>query len=544
MEIINHIEIDQVLQALNAINKGSYHIACCPAHDDSSPSLQLTQEGDRLLVRCFAGCSFLEIKRAIADKLGVKINEVPIGIEKNDDWKPVDIKRPKQKAKEYSTSEAALRVCFRGEATTNYEYIKDGETVAISARYESKDGKKTFRQLSKLKSGKWIIKGPENPPLFNEHKITDSDDFIFIVEGEKAAIAGDNLGLRTLTSIGGSNAPQKSNFNIFNESQRVIIIPDNDRPGEKYARYVHNQIKTPVNILRLCNDMNEGDDLFDYIKQESACGLSYEEIKKQIFERVYLQIEIDDLESEKRLQEQESIELYRKQKQKLLDDLFNSSRKDLDDQLIKNAPPAVKAVFAELMEGEPDSMKELAFSNALSFVSNIIGQNYTYETGPHTVRANLIFFNVAPSGSGKSAMNEKLANIFEGIIKPETLFIKGAELGTYRGKNIRKNFSKPLAGLSSLENERTISSSEALYNVATPGLSTPIRYDEGQAFLSKIKSNQYSITLPNSLCKLVQKSSGSYTEQISTTTNRKPKNGCNLNYIINLEFNKKRLLKN
>lgn len=31
-------------------------MACCPAHDDRSPSLSIKDTGDKILLRCFAGC--------------------------------------------------------------------------------------------------------------------------------------------------------------------------------------------------------------------------------------------------------------------------------------------------------------------------------------------------------------------------------------------------------------------------------------------------------------------------------------------------------
>lgn len=37
--------------------RADHYTACCPAHDDSSPSLSITQDGDRVLVHCFSGCT-------------------------------------------------------------------------------------------------------------------------------------------------------------------------------------------------------------------------------------------------------------------------------------------------------------------------------------------------------------------------------------------------------------------------------------------------------------------------------------------------------
>lgn len=40
-------------------------LAQCPAHDDRSPSLAIKQIDDRLLIRCFAGCGYLDVLAAI-----------------------------------------------------------------------------------------------------------------------------------------------------------------------------------------------------------------------------------------------------------------------------------------------------------------------------------------------------------------------------------------------------------------------------------------------------------------------------------------------
>lgn len=60
-------EIDTLLERLEAV-KGkhpSWH-AKCPAHEDKSPSLHITEKEDgRILVHCFAGCGAADIMEAI-----------------------------------------------------------------------------------------------------------------------------------------------------------------------------------------------------------------------------------------------------------------------------------------------------------------------------------------------------------------------------------------------------------------------------------------------------------------------------------------------
>ena len=43
---------------------GGFWMACCPAHDDKTPSLQFDYKDDKLSVKCYAGCSFEQILEA------------------------------------------------------------------------------------------------------------------------------------------------------------------------------------------------------------------------------------------------------------------------------------------------------------------------------------------------------------------------------------------------------------------------------------------------------------------------------------------------
>lgn len=64
--------LDQLLSRLDKVNqmkggaKGARWLACCPAHDDKTPSLSITLTvDDRILVHCWAGCEFTDIVAAV-----------------------------------------------------------------------------------------------------------------------------------------------------------------------------------------------------------------------------------------------------------------------------------------------------------------------------------------------------------------------------------------------------------------------------------------------------------------------------------------------
>jgi hypothetical protein len=54
--------VDDFLSRLSSVGqRGSRWSACCPAHDDRSPSLSISEGDKGLLLRCWAGCSVEEI---------------------------------------------------------------------------------------------------------------------------------------------------------------------------------------------------------------------------------------------------------------------------------------------------------------------------------------------------------------------------------------------------------------------------------------------------------------------------------------------------
>lgn len=63
---------DNLLRHLHKVKrtKPGNWLACCPAHDDKSPSLSIRELDDgRVLVHCFAGCSVHEIVAAVGLEL-------------------------------------------------------------------------------------------------------------------------------------------------------------------------------------------------------------------------------------------------------------------------------------------------------------------------------------------------------------------------------------------------------------------------------------------------------------------------------------------
>ncbi len=66
------MSLDTLLSRLQKVKgKGNSWVACCPAHEDKSPSLaiRLLEDG-RILMHCFADCSIQSITGAIGMEMG------------------------------------------------------------------------------------------------------------------------------------------------------------------------------------------------------------------------------------------------------------------------------------------------------------------------------------------------------------------------------------------------------------------------------------------------------------------------------------------
>lgn len=60
--------IDTLLPLLDKVKQtgNSKWVACCPAHDDKTPSMAIKEtESGMILIRCFAGCGFNEIVASV-----------------------------------------------------------------------------------------------------------------------------------------------------------------------------------------------------------------------------------------------------------------------------------------------------------------------------------------------------------------------------------------------------------------------------------------------------------------------------------------------
>ncbi|HEY5869293.1 MAG TPA: hypothetical protein VI542_27650, partial [Candidatus Tectomicrobia bacterium] len=184
--------------------------ACCPAHDDHTPSLSITPTADKVLLYCHAQCPL----DAILAALGLTRRDLFV-------------------------HGAAHRNGHR-RIVTAYDYVDaHGMLVHQTVRLMPK----AFRQRrpDPVTPGVWIwnLAGVE-PVLYHLPQVLEAiqrGETIYVVEGEKDAEALHALGLTATCNAMGAGKWRPS-YNEVLRGASVVVLPDNDPPGHLHAREI------------------------------------------------------------------------------------------------------------------------------------------------------------------------------------------------------------------------------------------------------------------------------------------------------------------
>lgn len=229
-------KIIEALESVKCIGENQY-MAKCPCHDDKKASLSITQENNKILLHCFAGCN----SEDIVNSIGLTMKDLFI----------------KKKEKEMAILEKEY-----------YYTDENGNKLYKCMRYNPKK----FVQAKFVNNNWFFDMNNVRYVLYNLHNVIKSDT-IYFVEGEKDADNLNKIGLVATTTVGGASGfnKHKDEYMEFLKDKKVFIIPDNDKAGRKYAENIYQAlsgITKEVKILDLTyelEDLKEKGDISDVL---------------------------------------------------------------------------------------------------------------------------------------------------------------------------------------------------------------------------------------------------------------------------------------
>lgn len=288
-------QLELVISKLpDAKRSGGTWYARCPAHEDSRPSLSITEGQDgRVLLTCHAGCAFeaimkaldLDVKEAMPERVDRKPRKTatPRGL------LPAHVKAEKKSGTQvFRTMEDAIAHLEHRLGKRDHLWIyrsTSGEPIGAILRWNTPKGKE-IRPVSLVADG-WILGGMPEPRLIYAvpDLLKNPRQTVFVTEGEKAADEAILLGLLATTSPHGSKSAGKADWSPL-AGRTVVLLPDNDVPGAKYAEDVAQCLRrlTPppsVQILALPG-LPKGGDIVEYAQELRKQGQNDDAIRATI----------------------------------------------------------------------------------------------------------------------------------------------------------------------------------------------------------------------------------------------------------------------
>ena len=214
------------LEKVSGPSNNGWYTALCPYHGEKKPSFRLNREGFKCM--------------ACGEKGGLR-----------------------KLARKFSIAEGQQR----RKEICSYDYRdENGELLFQVVRYEPKD----FRQRRPDGKGGWIwnLDGVRRV-LYQLPELLQSpqDQWVFVVEGEKAAKALREIGLVATCSPMGAGK-WTADYALPLAGRKVAGLPDKDTPGAAHSHIVASSVATVATAVKLLDlpGLGQGQDVVDWLQ--------------------------------------------------------------------------------------------------------------------------------------------------------------------------------------------------------------------------------------------------------------------------------------
>ena len=238
----------------------------CPAHPDREASLTISKGEKGTIIHCHAGCETADVLGAVGLKMTDLFDDDPIQ-NTGERWRAYVEGREKRQIED---------VYKYVDLNGNYAFTR----IRLSGKkfiYGIMDGDR-FNYGLKGKSRKAI------PAVFCDslrglQKAIEDGQRVFYCEGEKDVKTVKSHGLTAITC--GASGDWVSGCATLFEGADVVILQDNDKPGEKSAKAIEKDLRNVAKSVRIVvptPDLEKGD-ISDFFKDHTVEDL--EELLKE-----------------------------------------------------------------------------------------------------------------------------------------------------------------------------------------------------------------------------------------------------------------------
>lgn len=230
------MQIGEILRRLHKVKRsGAGWMARCPAHQDKTPSLSVSQADGKILLNCQAGCETASVLKAV----GLEFKDLFI------DESPGPQKR----------------------IVAVYDYRDEtGKLLYQEVRYEPKD----FRVRRPDGKGGWVWNlGSVRRVPYNLPEVIKTQE-VFVVEGPKDAETARKLGLVATCNAGGAGK-WRPEYAGYLKGKDVVIVGDADAPGQAHCRSVAKSlllgVAASVKLIEALPGVDHHGDLSDFAEK-------------------------------------------------------------------------------------------------------------------------------------------------------------------------------------------------------------------------------------------------------------------------------------
>jgi putative DNA primase/helicase len=231
------------------INGKNKAVGLCPFHNDHDPSLKIDLNTGKWY--CFP-CG----KGGDVFKFYMKLKRVDF------------LTAVKEIAEMYGITEEKIK---QKVVATFYYHDKNGKVLYNRERVEpGRNGKKKEFFPKHLNGDKWILGRGCDAVLYNLPAVIKSQ-YVIIVEGEAKADLLNKWGfVATCLDCGTGSNWREEYTEILSSKKKVIILPDNDEVGRKYALMIANELYGKVKELKVVelSGLPDKGDIIDWAKIE------------------------------------------------------------------------------------------------------------------------------------------------------------------------------------------------------------------------------------------------------------------------------------